>query len=69
VFLGVLVLAYRGTLGQVLLGVFPSVELGFAVVCALLLWLAAPSGSALEAHRTGAIRCCAGCSSRRPTWA
>ena len=51
VFLGVLVLAYRGTLGQVLRGVFPSIELGFAVVCALLLWLAAPSGSALEAHR------------------
>ncbi len=47
----VLVLAYRGTLGQALLGVFPSVELGFAVICALLLWLAAPSGSALEAHR------------------
>lgn len=53
VLLGVLVLAYRGTLGQVLLAVFPSVELGFAVVCALLLWLAAPSGSALEAHRDG----------------
>ena len=52
-FLGVLVLAYRGTLGQVLVWVFPSVELGFAVVCALLLWLAAPSGSALEPHRDG----------------
>lgn len=47
------VLAHRGSLGQVLAGLFPSVELGFAVICATLLWLAAPWGSLLEAHKDG----------------
>jgi peptidoglycan/LPS O-acetylase OafA/YrhL len=45
----VLMLAEQGTLTRLLEGVFPSVGMGFAVVCAFILWLATAFAPELEA--------------------
>ena len=49
-------LAYLGSLEKVLERLFPSAGLGFALICALVLWLAAPFGEGLEAARKGGNR-------------
>lgn len=47
----VVALAYQGTLRTVLDGVFPSEDLGFALVCFLLLWASTPFERTLAAQR------------------
>lgn len=49
-------LAYLGSLGEVLGKLFPSVSLGFATVCTLILWLGQPIGQVLEAAKHGGLR-------------
>lgn len=47
----VMALAYQGTLRIVLDGLFPSEDLGFALICFLLLWASTPIERALAAQR------------------
>lgn len=49
-------LAYLGTLTDVLGEIFPSASLGFATLCALILWLGQPIGLQLEAAKNHGLR-------------